>query len=83
MRPKNIEVHIEELVLEGFKSGDENRIAGAVEHELTRQLAENGIPHSLTDIDHFDGGDFQAYAGSGQELIGRRVARAIYRGLNR
>jgi len=47
MTPKNIELHIEELVLHGLSPGDRYRIGEAVEQELTRLLADQGVPESL------------------------------------
>lgn len=83
MRPKNIELHIEELVLHGFAKGDRYRIAEAVERELTRLFAEKGVPNSLSkggEIERFDGGAFEMRQGSKAETIGAQVARAVYGG---
>jgi hypothetical protein len=44
IRPREIELHIEELVLHGFKPGDRWRIGDAVEEELRGLLRANGIP---------------------------------------
>lgn len=41
---KDIELEIEGLVLHGIRSGDRHRIREAVESELTRLLAEKGLP---------------------------------------
>ena len=84
MMAKNIELHIEELVLHGFASGDRYRIGEAVERELAHMIAERDLPSSLADggdIDHLDGGAFEAAQGSGPEAIGLQVAQAVYRGL--
>lgn len=86
MRPKNIELYIEELVLEGFEQVDRGRIAEAVERELTHLFTERGIPPSLAgggEIDRLDGGTFQAASGSRPEVIGAQVARAVYGGLKK
>lgn len=86
MKPGNIELHIEELVLHGFEPGDHYRIAQAVEAELTRLFAEQGVPPSLVQgggIPHLDGGTFEAAPGSTAETIGARVAQTLYGGLNR
>ena len=47
MRPGWIELHIEELVLHGFAPGDRHPIGDAVEHELIRLFAEQGLPSLL------------------------------------
>ncbi len=86
MKPKNIELHIEELVLHGFAQGDRYRIAEAVEGELSRLFTEQGTPPSLAhgcQIDKLDSGAFEATPGSMPEAIGAKVARAVYGGLNR
>jgi hypothetical protein len=84
MKPGNIKLHIEELVLDGFPPGDRYRIADSVERELARLLAEQGVPQSLSqrrEIAHLDGGAFEAARGSRPEAIGAKVARAVYGGM--
>ncbi len=86
MKPRNIKLHIEELVLDGFAAGDKYRIADSVESELARLFTEQGAPKSLSqggEIAHLDGGVFEAARGSRPEAIGAKVARAVYGGLNR
>lgn len=81
---RDVELHIEELVLHGFASGDRTRIGQAVERELTRLFAEQGTPLSLSqgsDIERLDGGAFEVAPNSKAESIGVHVARAAYRGL--
>jgi hypothetical protein len=59
MMPRSIELHIEELVLRGFAPGDRYWIGEAVEQELTRLLADRGVPESLArggEIASVDGG---------------------------
>jgi hypothetical protein len=86
MRPKNIEIHIEELVLDGFEQADRHRIAEAAKRELTRLFTERGIPPSLArggEINRLEGGTFQTAPASGPETIGAKVARAVYGGLKK
>jgi len=86
MMTKNIELHIEELVLHGFAPGDRYRIGEAVEQELTRLLADRGVPQSLAEggeIASVDGGAFEVAAGSRAEVVGAQVAKAVYGGLGR
>jgi len=86
MMTKNIELHIEELVLRGFAPGDRYRIGEAVEHELTRLLADRGVPQSLADggeIASVDGGAFEVAPGARAEVVGAQVAKAVYGGLGR
>jgi hypothetical protein len=84
MRPQNVELHIEELVLRGFAPGDRYRIGDAMERELARLLAERGTPPSLargSGIERLDGGAFEVAHGSKSEAVGVQVAQAIYGGL--
>jgi hypothetical protein len=84
MRPANVELHIEELVLHGFAPGDRYLIGEAVERELQRLFAEQGAPPSLThgaEIGRLDGGSFGVGAGSRGDVIGAHVAQAVYEGL--
>ncbi len=81
MRQKNIELHIEELVLLGFEPGDRERIAEAVESELEFLFARQGVLQLLeagSEIDKLDGGSFDVAANSRAEVIGKQVARAVY-----
>jgi hypothetical protein len=81
-----VELRIEELVLDGFAAYDRYRIGAAMEAEMTRLLAEQGVPLSLArdgEIARLDGGAFEMAAHSRAEVIGAQVARALYGGLNR
>jgi hypothetical protein len=83
MKPKNIELNIEELVLHGFSPGDRHSIGEAVERELTRLLADRGVPQSLErggEIANMDGGAFEV-ADSRAQVVGAQVAKAVYGGL--
>ena len=82
----NVELHIEELVLHGFPPGDRHRIGDAVERELSRLFAERGVPHSLVqggEVAHLDSGAFEMARGTEPAVIGGRVARTVYEGLDR
>ncbi|HEY9405594.1 MAG TPA: hypothetical protein VIQ24_23290 [Pyrinomonadaceae bacterium] len=87
MRAAEIELHIEELVLDGFAAADRYRIGDAVERELSRLFAEHGVPASLAaglDAPHLDAGAFPFVPGnSAPEKIGAQVAQAVYGGLKR
>ena len=86
MTPKNIELHIEELVLHGFAHGDRYRIGEAVEQELTRLLADRGVPESLAqggEVANVDGGVFEVAPGARADVVGAQVAQAAYGGLRR
>jgi hypothetical protein len=79
-----IALHIEELILHGFAPADRNGIAAAIERELARLFAEQGMPPSLgqdDDMVQLEGGSFKLVPGSRPDAIGAQVARAIYRGM--
>ena len=86
MKPKNIELNIDELVLHGFSPGDRYSIGEAVERELTQLLTDRGVPQSLErgrEVASVDGGAIELATGSRSEAIGAQVARAVYGGLRR
>jgi len=81
-----IDLHIEELVLEGFPPGDRHCIGAAVERELARLLAERGLPPGLAqgaDLPRLDGGSFEIKPGGWAEDVGGQMAGAVYGGLKR
>lgn len=85
MTRKNIELHIEELVLHGFAPGDRSRIGEAVQQELTRLFVEQGVPRSLSqggEIGRLDAGAFEMTTGTKAEVVGAQIAQAIYGGLS-
>ena len=87
MRPKEIELHIEELVLEGFAHADRHRVADAIEGELTRLLAAHGLPPALTaarlEGARLDAGTVRLKQGGAPRAAGKEIARAIHGGLSR
>lgn len=83
-RQSSIHLHIEELVLHGFASGDRHRIGDAVQRELARLFAAERIPMRLTKsavIDRLNGGTFQMSATPRPEVTGTQAARAVFGGL--
>lgn len=86
MKPGTIEVHIAELVLHGFAPKDRYAIGEAVQAELTRLFAEQGIHPSLSRgyaIEHLDTGAFRIKPQTKAETIGTQVAQSVYGGLKR
>lgn len=83
--PAEIVLHVEELVLEGFPARDRWRIAAAVEAELTRLVAEGGLPPGLLTgagtINVIDADGFAPGPADRPEAIGTQVAGAVYAGL--
>ena len=81
----NMDLHIEELVLEGFPAQDASHIASVVRSEVERLLRQGNIPASIRNgnIAQIDGGTIQIKPGTTPEMTGRQVARNLYRGLVR
>lgn len=76
-----VELHIEELVLEGFERVDRARLEGVVRHELACLLVEQGVPARLRHgAVSLDGGAFTAQPGLDAATLGARIARAVYDG---
>lgn len=81
-----IELYIAELVLHGLDPGDHGRFTAALEQELARLLADQGIAPHLQQggaISVPDGGTFEIAPGSGLEAAGARIAQAVHGGLRR
>ena len=73
-----IELRVRELLLDGFPAGDRYRIGEAVERELARLLAEQGLPNGfdrLTEVENLDGGTISLASGLRAESVGARIAR--------
>lgn len=86
MKPSAIELHIDELVLDGFAHADRHSIAYAFERELARLLSEHGLDASH--VARFDGADVDAGAFAlaprgGTRGAGEHIARAVHGGLTR
>ena len=85
VRP-NVELHIEELILEGFAPQMRHQIGAEIERELTRLFLEEGAHQLLArggEAARLDGGSFQASPQMRAEAIGARAARSVYEGLTR
>ncbi len=76
-----LKLHIEELVLHGFASGDRRRIGAAVERELSRLLTEAG-PHTLSlgslHLGHIDAGSFRIASSADPHSIGNQIAGSVF-----
>ena len=86
MKPANVELHIEELILHGFAPADRYRIGASIERELARLFSASDVPPSFAqniEVDRLDGGAFQVAPGARAETIGAQVAQAVYGELHR
>lgn len=81
-----IELHIDEVTLEGFPMLDRDRLGGAIRTELARLLTEQGAPSLLNqsgELMNLPGGTLTAGQTVDAAALGVQIARAIYGGLNR
>ncbi len=81
-----VRLHIDSLVLNGFPEGDRYRIAAALEDELARLLAEQGVPPGLTkgiSVPFLDAGSIRLSPDAGPRRIGAQIARSLFGGLPR
>ena len=79
---KDVELHIEELVLHGFSPGSRQQIGDAVQRELTRLIAEQGLAGlegASVEIERINGGKFQVGQGATPQSLGAQVANTIHR----
>ncbi|HEY8694027.1 MAG TPA: hypothetical protein VIR57_14950 [Chloroflexota bacterium] len=82
----NIELHIEELVLQGFSHSHRGAIGRAIETELSRLLTDRGLPASLSggrDVRSLDAGSFVVEHGARPSAIGAHVGQLLYEGMTR
>jgi hypothetical protein len=78
---QSLEIHIDELVLHGFPPGERYQIAEAVQKELTRLFAEQGIPPSFDGrvrLPSLDAGHFQMGAPNTGTPTGGQIAQSVY-----
>jgi hypothetical protein len=77
-----VELHIEELVLEGFDPRDRHRMRDAVERELARLLGEGSRPAARRFTRDAEVPELQASfavpVGSTLDQTGAQVARAVH-----
>jgi hypothetical protein len=83
----DVRVDIGELVLTGFPTAQRHNIGDAVQAELTRLIAERGMPprfSRLANSDRIDGGAFRVpRRNASAALVGQRIAAVVYRSLAR
>jgi hypothetical protein len=81
-----LSLRIEKLVLDGFPPDHRLSIGRAVERELTRLFATNGVPESLANLhqsERLTGESFGLKPNQQPSAVGARVAWAVYRTLAR
>lgn len=77
-------MHIDSLVLKGFRHEDRHAIADGLQQELGRVLADPQAAQHLSalgNVSRLKGGSVQIAQGSQPQRVGERVARGIGKGL--
>jgi len=78
MNPREIDVHIEKLVLHGFDPRSRWNVADVLESELRGLLVARGLPAAWrANPERLDAGAIRLTNPSG---AGRQIASAVYRG---
>ena len=84
----NINIHIERLILDGLPitRNQHSLVQTAVEAELTRLLAADGLAPSLQTggaLSHLQGGSIQLTGEGNPGQLGQQIAQAVYGGIRR
>jgi hypothetical protein len=80
LRP-DVELHVEELVLDGVPAGDRAAVAEALRAELGRMIAERGLPPDLgRRAATLETAGPQSGAGQSAAQLGIRIARSLLKG---
>ena len=80
---RDIEIHIDELVLHGFSPHDPEGIRNAVEKDLIRLFSGQGLPSLLSlpkKLNRIDAGEFDMPTGVKAGAVGNSIAGSVYKG---
>ncbi|WP_330292150.1 hypothetical protein [Streptomyces sp. NBC_00576] len=82
--PSAIRLDIGELVLDGFRVADADRVSASFEHELARLVREHGVPLAADGTLSVDAltGLPPLPAGLSARRLGQELARAVHQGLS-
>ena len=76
----SLQLHIGELVLDGFPEMNRGLLAQAVQVELSRLFSEGGVPPGLLSgeaLPRLDAGSFEVAPGSGVDSLEARTAASL------
>jgi hypothetical protein len=77
-----VELHIDELVLEGLPNSQREQVSAAIEAALAALVSEHGVPPAWGQGGNIAALTQQVQPGSRPEVIGRQVAQAILGSMN-
>jgi hypothetical protein len=77
---RELEIHIEEVVLRNFSPGDRSRIGDALESELANLARQRGLSTTIRSmsVDRLDAGSFKVVPGAKAQTVGGQVAEAVF-----
>ncbi|CAH1388053.1 hypothetical protein [Candidatus Nitrotoga sp. M5] len=81
---KRVVLHIDRLVLKGFRNEDRHGIAEGLQQELTRLITDSQVAQQLAvngDVSRLRVGSIQIDQGAKPQKIGLQVAQGIGRGM--
>jgi len=82
MKPANLELNIEKLILPDLPPGQRLRVAAIIEQELTRLWTEQGLPPGIVgDSVALTATTVQVTAGMAPDAMGVQVAQSIYQNM--
>lgn len=76
-----LELHIGEIIIDGFTDLDSNAIQSVIQDELTCLFSKHNIPDSLArgnGIPMLDGGTTEISRQTEAHTIGAQIAQAVY-----
>lgn len=83
LKPRDIEIHIEELVLHGVDVADRHAVAEALQRELRALVEAEGVHTLLTEPGRFERwrpGPLHVEPGMKPEQLGARLAQTLHQG---
>ncbi|MFQ5603173.1 MAG: hypothetical protein ACE5HS_07885 [bacterium] len=81
MKPFDLDLHIDELVLHGFEFCDGFEVRQAMQNELQRLFLNEGISPNVAEagqIDLLNAGAFEVPANSSARTVGFQIAQNLY-----
>lgn len=78
MTVRRTELRVDELVLEGVRPAEADRVGAALERELARLLRERGAPERATTVEMAVPTEIERRPTDTAAMLGARLAGAIY-----
>lgn len=85
MNQANLDLHIDELIIDGLPHVNGDQLGAIVRQELARLFTEQGIPPGLRQSGQMaalDGGAISVPPNAPVEAVGAQIARSLYGGFS-